>query len=155
MKRCSVLLCSIILGIFSAGALAALEPGAPLVANRTGLVLDGYDMVSYFDGKGKKGSPEFSSEYRDATWYFVSAENKAKFDAAPEKFMPEFGGYCVYAVSKNKKAKGAGKYGSLVNGKLYFNVAFFVQKRYLLNPKHYNSKAEENWPGVKQTIQAK
>ncbi len=142
------------LSLLSMHGLAALESDAPIAVDKAGVALDGYDMVAYFEGNRAKGSSQFSSHYRGATWYFVSAGNKAKFDADSEKYMPEFGGYCAYAISKERTAKGSGKYGNLTNGKLFFSADFITQKRYNRNKESYNKKAEENWSEVKNAIKS-
>ena len=67
------------------------------------LMLFGYDVVSYFtDHRDEAGSPAIKSVYKDVTFRFAIAEHKALFDAAPQKYIPQFGGYCangiVYAI---------------------------------------------------------
>ncbi len=58
--------------------------------------LDGYDTVSYFtDNKPVKGRSEFKTEYKDADWYFASHENLQAFVADPQKYAPQYGGYCA------------------------------------------------------------
>ena len=67
-----------------------------------GLALQGYDPVSYFSGSPAKGNPQITSSYGDASYYFTSDENKAKFDAAPEQYIPQYGGFCAVAMSEGK-----------------------------------------------------
>ena len=144
------------LSVIFASALAALEPDAPIATDKKGVALDGYDMVAYLEtGKGAKGKSEWASKHRNVTWYFSSSKNKSKFDADPEKYMPEYGGYCVFAIAVKKITKGYGKYGEKRNGKLYFNADWLTQKRYLLKPTYYIEKAEKNWPEIKQMILSK
>ena len=65
----------------------------------------GYDTVAYFtENKPVKGAEEFSYEYKGAQWLFSSAENLELFKAEPEKYAPQYGGYCAYAVSKGSTA---------------------------------------------------
>ena len=66
-----------------------------------GVALRGYDAVSYFeDGGPKKGSDEYAFGWSDAAWHFASAANRDRFAAEPERFAPQFGGFCAFAVSK-------------------------------------------------------
>lgn len=64
-----------------------------------GVILQGHDPVSFRNGGDMPGDPKFQSKYRGAIYYFASAENKAKFDANPAAYEPEYGGYCAYGVS--------------------------------------------------------
>ena len=60
------------------------------------VILAGSDVVAYFTDKTyKQGSPAIKSVYKGVTFRFASAEHKALFDAAPEKYIPQFGGYCT------------------------------------------------------------
>jgi YHS domain-containing protein len=63
------------------------------------LLLDGHDVVAYFtESKHRPGSASFASVYKGVTLHFASAANKATFDAAPEKYLPQYGGYCANGV---------------------------------------------------------
>ncbi|WGK69081.1 YHS domain-containing (seleno)protein [Candidatus Haliotispira prima] len=126
---------------------------SPVSSNGAKVVLDGYDVVSYFCGTGpEKGRSRWVTWYQGVAWRFASAENKAKFDADPEKYLPKFGGYCAFAVAAGKVIKGAGKYGAVIDGKLYFSVNRRIKQRYLDDPASYNSQAEENWQAVQEKI---
>jgi len=86
----------------------------------SGLVLSGYDVVSYHvDQKAAVGSEKFQTEWAGATWQFVNAENKSSFEATPEKYAPQFGGYCAFAVSKGFTANSNPEVWHLENGQLY------------------------------------
>ncbi len=64
-----------------------------------GVILQGYDAVSFRQGGAKKGDARFQTRYHGAIYQFATAENKAAFDANPTAFEPEYGGYCAYGVS--------------------------------------------------------
>lgn len=70
--------------------------------NEAGVALQGYDPVSYFGDQPVKGSDTIASSYKGATYYFSSNENKATFEAAPEQYVPQYGGFCAVAVSEGK-----------------------------------------------------
>jgi len=64
------------------------------------IALQGNDPVAYHTtGKRTSGNPKFSVKKDDATWYFSSASNRKMFVEAPEKYMPQYGGFCAFAVS--------------------------------------------------------
>lgn len=71
--------------------------------NQAGVLLDGYDAVSYFKrDKPIKGQSQFSVKKGDDTYWFSSQENKDLFLKEPQKYEPQFGGWCAYAVADSK-----------------------------------------------------
>jgi YHS domain-containing protein len=116
--------------------------------NEEGVILEGYDPIPFFQYKAVKGSSEFQSEYGGAIYYFSSEENKAQFDAHPDKYAPMFGGYCAVAAALNKISPIEIWTHQIVNGKLIFN---HNQKAFDLWAKDIQgnwTKAMENWPGL-------
>ncbi|MGH6855016.1 MAG: YHS domain-containing (seleno)protein, partial [Aestuariivirga sp.] len=114
-----------------------------------GVALGGYDAVSYFtDGGPKEGSEQFAADWKDARWRFSTAENLAAFKASPEKYAPQYGGYCAYAVSKGATAKGDPSVWTLANGKLYLNLSKEVQATWRNDIPGNVAQADANWPGV-------
>lgn len=109
----------------------------------------GYDTVAFFtEGKPVEGKKEFSLEWKGATWRFASAENKALFEAAPEKYAPQYGGYCAWAASQGYTAPGRPKFWTIVDGKLYLNFDKGVQDDWLKDVPGFIAKADANWPGI-------
>ena len=81
----------------------AVTQFSPIQTNSQGIAIGGYDPVAYFDqNEAVKGSSEFNCEYSNTTWYFSSAENRDKFLNNPEKFSPQYGGYCAHSLTSNK-----------------------------------------------------
>ncbi len=119
----------------------------------TGLVAGkgaaGHDVVAYFTmGKPVKGSAEFATEWKGATWEFSSAENLEKFKASPEAFAPQYGGYCAYGVSKGGLVKGEPDLWKIVDGKLYLNFSEDVQKKWEKDIPGFIKAADGNWPNI-------
>jgi YHS domain-containing protein len=86
------------------GVASAASPIAA-VNTENGWAIKGYDPVAYFTtGKPTPGIAQFTTTYQGATYRFASAENRARFIAAPEKFVPQYGGYCAYAIALNQIA---------------------------------------------------
>ena len=110
--------------------------------------VSGYDTVSYFtEGQPVKGNKQHKLKYKGATWLFSSAENKALFEANPEKYAPQYGGHCAWAVGENAaRAPGDPKLWKIVNDKLYLNYNETVQERWLEDVPGFIAKADENWP---------
>ena len=92
--------------------------------------IEGYDPIAYFtEQKAVKGEKSYSYQWKDATWYFSSAENMKMFKGNPEKYAPQFGGYCSFAVSKGFTAKIDPQAWKVIDGKLYlFNDETFRSK---------------------------
>lgn len=136
-------------------ALAALAP-LPALAGKaeiyTGLVsgtgAGGYDVVSYQTGAPVEGKSEFSTSWKGAEWRFASAANRDAFSAAPEKYAPQFGGYCAWAVSQGYTAKGDPQAWSVVGGKLYLNYSQSVKATWAKDIPGNISTGNANWPKV-------
>jgi YHS domain-containing protein len=94
--------------------------GKPFVnVNDQGIILDGYDAVAFFtDNKPVKGDPKFQFTYEGAVYHFASQEHLDMFQSNPDKYKPQFGGYCAYAVSLGRVAPIDVNTFSIVNGRL-------------------------------------
>jgi YHS domain-containing protein len=116
---------------------------------RSKLALDGHDPVAYFKtGKPTKGTAQNAVTWNGATWHFASAENKAAFEANPQSFAPQYGGYCAWAVSEGYTAKGDPTVWRIVDGKLYLNYNASVQKGWEKDVPGRIAKGDRNWPTV-------
>jgi YHS domain-containing protein len=137
--------------LFFAGMLfiaPALAQKADVYADRGGAIR-GYDPVGYFTaGRPVKGSSQFSHQWRGATWHFASAENRDRFAAAPEKFAPQYGGYCAYGVAQGYAVSIDPAAWTIVDGKLYLNYSLSVRENWNKDIPGYIRKADANWPGV-------
>jgi len=140
-------------------AVIVLSVAVPLAAGAaspeiyTGLVRDvavgGYDPVAYFkDGKPTPGKADVTYTWKGATWRFASTANRDAFREQPEKYAPQYGGYCAYAVSQGATAKGDPRVWKVVDGKLYLNLSSSVQRLWERDIPGYIKKADRNWPGV-------
>lgn len=84
------------------------------------LFIDGYDLVTYFsDGGARQGSPEHRLQYKGVTLQFTSAANRAKFEANPAAYLPQYGGYCANGIVYGIPWGGDGDSYRIYNGKLY------------------------------------
>jgi YHS domain-containing protein len=82
------------------------------------VAIKGYDTVAYFTaGKALRGNESFSFQWHGMTWHFLSKENRDLFAASPEKYAPQYDGYCAWAMTESRKAITDPKYGrSLTEG---------------------------------------
>ncbi|OEE13217.1 YHS domain-containing (seleno)protein [Vibrio cyclitrophicus] len=110
--------------------------------------LDGYDTVAYFtSGKPVEGSQKFSTEYKGADWYFSSEKNLTLFVNNPEKYAPQYGGYCAWAVSaKSDFAPGDPHQWTIVDNKLYLNYDQEIKQRWEQDQAQHIQQADKVWP---------
>lgn len=144
--------------IVGALAFAALPmaawAGSPINADG-GLALKGYDPVSYFGGAGPlKGDPTIVSTHEGVSYRFASRDNKAAFDKAPQRYVPQYGGFCAYPVSYGRKADIDPQAYAIHGGKLYVNYSLDVQKTFEKKPATYIRSADRNWPTVQRLDEA-
>jgi len=84
------------------------------------LMLAGHDVVAYFTlGKHAMGSAQYSSVYEGVSFRFANAQHKALFDANPQKYMPQYGGYCANGIVYAIPWGGDADSWRLIDGKLY------------------------------------
>jgi len=117
--------------------------------NANDVAIHGYDAVSYFtDSKAKKGSQKYTATYKSAIYQFSSEENRNRFKQNPEKFSPQFGGYCAMGVALNKKLETDPNAWKIVDGKLYLNLNKAVQKKWLSDIPGHITTANRVWSGI-------
>ena len=117
---------------------------------KKGVAIKGYDVTEYFNNTAVEGTKEHSAKYDGATFYFASAENKLKFEANPKKYIPQYGGYCAYAIgAKAEKVSINPKTFEIRDDKLYlFYNSFGTNTLDLWNEEGAEAlrvKADENW----------
>lgn len=119
------------------------EVNQPMFSNEA---INGYDAVAYFtENKAVVGNKTFSFNWKNADWTFSSEENKKLFIQNPEKYTPQFGGYCSFAVSKGFTANSDPNSFEIIEGKLYFFDGEGVKVGWKENLKENLQKCEANW----------
>lgn len=117
---------------------------------KKGFVAEGYDVVAYFSNTVIEGDKRFTLEYDGVKYKFSSQENLDRFKANPKKYIPQYGGYCAYAIAvKAKKVSIDPETFEIRDGKLYLfynawgtNTLELWQKE---NVKGLQEKADQNW----------
>jgi YHS domain-containing protein len=138
---------TLLLAAALAFAAPALAQKAEVYSSWLGAAIRGYDPVAYFtEGKPVEGSRKFSHEWKGATWRFATAANRDAFAAAPEKYAPQFGGYCAYGVANGYTVSTVPEAWTIVEGKLYLNYSLGVRADWLKDVPGYIGKANANWP---------
>ena len=117
------------------------------------VAIHGYDTVAYFtEGKPMKGKDEFEETWEDARWQFASATNRDLFKANPERYAPQFGGYCAGGLAVGEYADGDPKLWAIVDDKLYFvkNKKYFTE--WSKAAKGHIHFAEYNWNNFRDEL---
>ena len=132
--------------LFTVSAYAVDPTYTALFSNKA---IKGYDTVAYFtENKPVEGSEEFSVDYKGAQWLFSNAENLELFKADPEKYAPQYGGYCAYAVAKGSTASIKPELFTIHNGKLYLNYSDSINDKWRSDIDGYIEAADNNWPDI-------
>lgn len=117
--------------------------------NNDSVAVSGYDVVSYFNDTPTAGKQTCSTHYEGATYWFSNTANKATFEENPEKYTPQYGGWCAYAMGySGKKVSINPESYTIEKGKLYlFYRTTFVntKKRWQTNTQKLKTKADSNW----------
>ena len=145
------------LKLFGAAAAISVAMAASALAGEfdvnktiTGLALRGFDPVAYFtDNKPVKGDFAITVVHDDATYRFASEENKKLFEANPEKYLPQYGGFCAYGVANGVKVDGDPELWRVVDDKLYLNLSPVVVELWNKDIPGKIGEADKNWPGIK------
>lgn len=117
--------------------------------DENGVILDQYDAVAFFtDNKPVKGNAAFQFKYQDATYYFASQEHLDLFKADPEKYKPQFGGWCAYAVSLGRVAPINVNTFSIVDNRLVIQHNDRAVKGWNKDVAGNLAKADKYWPKV-------
>jgi YHS domain-containing protein len=117
--------------------------------NDKGVILDGYDPVAFFtDNKPVLGNEKFQFAYQDAIYYFASPEHLDLFKSNPEKYKPQFGGWCAYAVSLGRVAPIIISTFSIVDGRLVIQHNERAVKGWNKDVAGNLAKADKYWPAV-------
>lgn len=114
-----------------------------------GVAFRGNDVVAIVNGLGVvPGRARHTHVHDGVAYYFTSEEAMKRFAAAPEKYMPQYGGYCALGVALGKKLDGSPRFADIVDGKLYVFLNAAVFESYKKDKAGIIAKAEKNWPAI-------
>lgn len=114
------------------------------------LGLHGVDAVALTSlGAVAEGDATYTVKHDGAAYYFASQASADRFSSDPDGFLPQFGGFCAYAVALGKKFDGDPMFADIVDGKLYLFVNDAIFQKYLADREGTLSKAKEMWPGIR------
>ena len=151
IKRITIVLVSLLVIVVAIAKVKRVTPlswghkevNTPMFSDEA---INGYDAVAYFtENKAMKGNKAFTHTWKNATWYFSSQENLELFKSNPEKYAPQFGGYCVFAVSKGFTSNTDPNIFKIVDDKLYLCADQNFLNQWLEGGEEMKKKSEANW----------
>ena len=117
--------------------------------NTRGTAINGYDPVAYFlQNKAVEGTDSYFTDWSGSKWKFISQANLDSFKIAPEKYTPQYGGYCAYGCSENHKAPTDPNAFTIVGNKLYLNYSLKVKEFWLKDSSGKIKAADGYWPAL-------
>lgn len=140
---------SLILAIIASAGIAGTAVAGELVntSGASGIALNGFDPVAFFsDHKPVNGDPGITAKYQGATYLFASKEHKQAFEAAPDRYAPQCGGFCAFGASVGALFPVDIDTWQVRDGKLYLNLNPAILAKFNEDFKKNVSKAEKKWP---------
>ena len=114
------------------------------------VAIKGYDSVAYFNAnKALKGKESFTFPWHGMTWHFLNKENRDLFAADPEKYAPQYDGYCAWAMTESRKAQTDPEVWKIVNKKLYLNCSMAAYEKWSRDIPGNIKKADAIWLQLK------
>lgn len=119
-------------------------------ADANDVALHGHDPVSYFKaGAPARGKADMTVVHEGVIYRFASAANRDAFRQDPERYAPQFGGFCAMGTAMGLKLDVDPQAWRVVDGKLYLNLNKDVQKKWLSDVPGHLSQANAKWPEIK------
>lgn len=147
----------LILAIFLFNSTSFSQDNKANNIDNSNIALQGYSPVSYADlGLAQKGLKEFKSEYQKVIYYFTSQDQKKQFDRNPEKYLPQYGGFCAFGIYAGAKFRPDPNKFISQNGKYFlflYNLELDAQQLWLNENNHDKlvKVANKNWEKLSKT----
>lgn len=124
----------------------------PSVCAPDGIAVGGYDLVSYHHADGPQpGLVEFVVEQGEFRYLFVSERNKELFQQNPDRYLPEYSGWCAITLALGRLTCPDYSNFQIEDGKLFlFETTGFTNGRVLWNSDApgFRVKADNNFQEV-------
>ena len=145
----------LVLSVFTLSACTGKQNSlTEVMVTKHGYAIHGYDPVAYFaSGEPAKGTESHSHQWQGATWLFFSEQHKQQFIETPEKFAPQYGGWCAYGASRGYAAETQPwDSWTIHDGKLYLNYNPEVVEKWSEDIPGYIEKANSLWTQLKDEL---
>jgi len=119
-----------------------------------GVAIGGTDPVAYFaEDRPVRGTARHAFDWNGATWHFATAQNRDSFAAEPERYAPQYGGFCAWAVAeKGQLYSTQARNWAIVDGRLYLNYNDDIQARWQDDIAGFILEADRRWPEIRAEI---
>jgi YHS domain-containing protein len=115
-----------------------------------GVAINGTDPVAYFTmSKPVLGNADQAFKWNGVTWHFASGENRQMLERDPEKYAPQYGGHCAYAMSKGYIAPTVPEAWTIYEDRLYLNFSLRAREFWLQDVPGNIALGDANWPKLK------
>jgi len=146
LKNCLITLAIVLPALAAAPVIFAGSVTMPVSQDEYGIAIKGYDPVAYFlKGRPVKGDPSYQFVWQDARWHFTNADYRDKFATAPERYAPQYGGFCAIGLSVDVVAGADPQVFKIIDGKLYLGYDRSALKKLEKDPAGSIRKADTNW----------
>lgn len=129
---------------------SSMSPSLVNYAGASDFALNGFDPVAFFtDQRPVNGDPTITEKHQGAVYMFATKEHQQMFEANPEKYAPQYGGFCAFGVSV-----GALFPVDIINtwqvrdGRLTLILNAQLREEFDKDYEQNLAKAEKNWPGL-------
>ncbi|MFT5790378.1 MAG: YHS domain-containing protein [Shewanella sp.] len=111
-----------------------------------GIAVNSYDVVAYFiEGKPVKDKVQYASHYNNVLWLFSSDQHRMMFEQDQQQYVPQYGGYCAYGMSKGFVVDTDPNAFTILENKLYLNYSLGVRETWLKETELYIARADLHW----------
>ena len=145
----------VLLSVFGAATTHAADEyntATGLTAAGAPLGLHGIDPVAFINmGNRIEGSARYTAVHDGVAYYFLSEESKSAFEKSPQRYLPQFGGFCTFGVSVAKKFDGNPRFAAVENGKLYVFLNESIFNEFQKDREGTIRKAEQNWRKIQSS----
>lgn len=123
-----------------------------LAETRPGSRSAAYDTVAYFtDGKPVQCKPEFEYLWHKLRWRFATGEHRDLFAKDPNRYTPQYDGYCAMGTSGDDAAHKDTvdpEAWAIVDGKLYLTHNQYWLQVWREKADEYIRRADADWHAV-------
>ncbi len=122
------------------------ERNVLLNLDANGVAINGYDPVAYFtESRAVKGDSPCQSKIGNAIYYFASLKNKQLFDTNPQKYQPQFGGFCGESMTLAVLSSGDPRHFTILDNRLVLLCSEEGHRMFMADATSNFERAYRSW----------